>query len=163
MSAQAFVLLQKEQREELLPELYAAARACERTHVFVDAAPCQTYVLWQERMTAALDDPQRYLLLLYGQDKLAGYVQYSLQEDVVLLEYAVVAPEWQSTPLFRMGCQYLLQQLPPHIRYLDDWVSRQRPAAIDVNRRIGMETVGETENGAYVRMRAQIPDVKKLF
>lgn len=152
-----------QQRQELLPKLHVMAQACGRTAVIAGEAPCQTYEDWSVRMAAALDDTQRQVLLLYAQEALEGYMMYSVQGDVILLENAVIAPEYQYTPLFRNACQHLLMHLPPQIRYLDDYVSKDRPAAIEVNKKIGMKIVGETESGSHVRMRASIPDVRGLF
>lgn len=163
MERKDYALLNGKEAEALLPELYAAAQASGKTAVFADGTPCETYAQWEDRMKEALSDPQRYILVSFSGEEIAVYMQYRLCEDTVLLEYTVVAPDWQRTPAFRLCCQYLLHNLPPHIRYLEDWVSTQRPEAIDVNRRIGMEIVGQTESGSHVRMRAQIPDVNDLF
>ena len=163
MDEQFFDLMDKQQREMLLPDLYAIAEKCGRTAVFAGDAPCKTYVDWHARITAALDDPQRFILLMRAEVGIAGYMQYSLRGDVILLEYAVVDPIQQGTPLFRLCCRYLLQQLPPDIRYLEDYVSKDRPETIRVDQKLGMEIVGETHSGTHVRMRAKIPDVRSLF
>ena len=163
MDEQFFDLLNQQQREMLLPELYAIAEKSGRTAVFAGDAPCETYADWRARITAALDDPQRYILLMRAEGGIAGYMQYSLQGEVILLEYAVVDPVQQGTPLFRHCFRYLLQHLPPEILYLDDYVSKDRPEAIKVNQKLGMEILGETHSGTHVRMRAKIPDVRGLF
>ena len=118
--------------------------------------------IWLSYMTSE-QIKEKQILLMYVGEALAGYLQYSIHENIVLIEEIEIAPEYQRTVLFYHFLKYVGSILPNHIEYTEAYINKHNSNSQRIAQKLGMRIVGENPNGHSFRYRGELSSFKKLF
>lgn len=119
--------------------------------------------MWQSYFLPALEREQIRVILVFAGEALAGYCQYSVRGDTVLVEEVEIKPEYQRSMVFYRLCQYLLQTVPEGVVYLEACANKHNLHSQSVIQSLGMEKVGENRPGTGWRYRGEVAKAAERF
>lgn len=119
--------------------------------------------MWMDYIVPALSQGTVQVLLMFAGEELAGYFQYSIREDTLLVDEVEIRRDYQRSMLFYRLGQYLLTNLPKHIRYVESYVNKQNGNSISIHKKLGMEIIGENRSGQSWHMRGMADAIAKRF
>ena len=119
--------------------------------------------LWLSYMVPALRDGKTKVVLMLSGEELAGYVQYSFRGETVLVEEMEIRPDYQRGMLFYRCGQYLLAHMPGNIRYMESYVNKQNKNSLAIQKKLGMEIIGENRSGRSWHMQGNVDIIAKRF
>ncbi len=117
--------------------------------------------IWLSYMESDLKGKQ--IILMYVGEVLAGYFQYSLQENTALVEEIEISPEFQRTLLFYRFLKYMRTILPKNIQYAEAYINKGNTNSQRIAQKLGFKVVGENPNGHSFRYRGEFASIKKYF
>ncbi len=103
------------------------------------------------------------ILLMYVGETLAGYFQYSINKNIVLLEEVEIVPEYQRTLLFYHFLKYVSNIIPKNIEYAEAYINKHNSNSQRIAQKLGMQIVGENPNGHSFRYRGELSSFKKIL
>ncbi len=118
--------------------------------------------IWLSYMTSEKIKETQILLMYDGED-LVGYFQYSIREDIILIEEVEIAPEYQRTFLFYHFLKYVSSIIPENIEYAEAYINKHNSNSQRIAQKLGMQIVGESPNGHSFRYRGEISSFKKIL
>jgi len=118
---------------------------------------------WIQAMTAQLADPERKVVLIFCDGMLAGYFQYLVRNGVFHMEEIQFDAVYQGTGTFRCLYGFLIGRLVPAPEFVEAFANKQNAKSIGIQRRMGMEVVGENRSGRSWRLRGRYEDLVKWY
>lgn len=153
-----------EPREEaLLPELFAILYENMSALAPTGYSYREDYDIWQGYILPALKAPDRKLLLMYVEDTLAGYFQYSIEGDTVFVEEVEIRPAWQRSMVFYRCCQFLAEEIPEGVSWICSYVNKKNRHSLSIHEKLGMERIGENKSGNSWCCRGEIRKAAARF
>ena len=118
--------------------------------------------IWLSYMTSERIKEMQILLMYVG-EALAGYFQYSIHKDSILIEEIEIAPEYQRTLLFYRFLKYIGSVIPENIKYAEAYINKHNPNSQRIAQKLGMQIVGENPSGHSFRYRGELSFFKKTL
>ncbi len=156
-----FSMLNKGEKEVWLPRLFDLLYENMK-----DIAPSgmtcdQEKAAFLANVSPALDKAPRQILLCFVDGELAGYVQYYVRGDLLMVEELQLRREYHRTLLFGQLCRPLIRSLPPEIRFVEAYADRRNKNSMGIMEKLGMETLPEP--GPYAHLRGPAEQARKRF
>lgn len=118
---------------------------------------------WIQAMTVQLADPERKVVLIFCDGMLVGYFQYLVRDGVFHMEEIQFDAVYQGTGIFRCLYGFLIGRLVPAPEFVEAFANKQNAKSIGIQRRMGMEVVGENRSGRSWRLRGRYEDLVKWY
>ena len=118
--------------------------------------------IWLSYMTSERIKEMQILLMYVG-EALAGYFQYSIHKDSILIEEIEIAPEYQRTLPFYRFLKYIGSVIPENIKYAEAYINKHNPNSQRIAQKLGMQIVGENPSGHSFRYRGELSSFKKIL
>lgn len=115
--------------------------------------------VWTEYMS--IPAPGRRILLMFSEDTLAGYCQYSVHDDMLLVEEIEVAAEYQRTMLFPLFFRHAVSILPGGVSRVEAYINKGNLNSRRIAEKLGMEAVGENKSGTSLLYRGNISNLRR--
>lgn len=151
----SFRYLRVEELEQQLPQVFDILY----TNMTALAPSGESYQddrrMWESYIVPALKAGSVQLLLMFAEENLAGYAQYSLRENTLLMDEVEIKPEYQRTMLFYRFCQYMMGMIPEEICYIESYVNKKNQNSLSIHSKLGLTIVGENRSGSSWRMRGE--------
>ena len=94
----------------------------------------------------------------------AGYFQYSIKENVLLMEDIQFHSLWKGKAnLFRSLYGFVLENMEPGIAYVEAYASKNNAKPIGVLGKLGLSVVGENIRGTSYHFRGTYEDLLKWY
>ena len=94
-------------------------------------------------------------------DRIVGYFQYHLDENILCLEEIQTLPEYQGKGLvYRPLMKYFLPKLPESILFHRSYVNKNNPRSAAILEKMGTKITGETPSGKSYCYEGNISDLK---
>ncbi len=106
---------------------------------------------------------EKQILLAYAGDNLAGYLQYSITGDTVLIEEVEIAPDYQRTYLFYRLLQHFLTALPESVAYAEAYINKHNSNSLRIAQRLGFQIIGENKSGSSYHLRGEMQSFQRLM
>lgn len=116
--------------------------------------------IWMSYMTSEMGK-RHQIILMYTDETLAGYFQYCVTEDTVLIEEIEILPEYQRTFLFYYFFKQIRGEIPDNIRYVEAYINKANWNSMKIAKKLGMEIIGENRTGKSWHYRGEMKDLKK--
>jgi len=107
----------------------------------------EDFALWHASMREQLSDGGRQIVLAIEGSTLAGYVQFSLQGDVLMMDEIEIRKEMQGRGAFRALFDAMLTELPPSVVYAEAYANKANAKSIAILGRLGLTVIGENRSG----------------
>ena len=109
---------------------------------------------WTAYMRSAAESGQR-VILMEVDGTLAGYFQYRLEGDTLLVEEIEIIPEYQRTLLFYRFFRYAVNIIPKETAYVEAYIDKSNANSMTIAQKLGMQIVGENSTGRSWRYRGE--------
>lgn len=159
MGKVTFRFLEREQAEAVLPQMFDILY----TNMSRIAPTGDSYEddrrTWTAYMRAAAQSGQR-VILMEVDGTLAGYFQYRLEGDTLLVEEIEIVPEYQRTLLFYRFFRYAVNIIPKEIAYVEAYIDKSNANSMTIAQKLGMQVAGENSTGRSWRYRGEAGDFR---
>ncbi len=124
------------------------------------------YRYWYEAVGEGLQADARNIILIQAlhSSQLLGFLQYYTNPTTLMIEELQIIPEYQSSAnILRSLIPFLLSQIPADLQYIEAFVHKENARSISLQKKLGMEIVGTSQNGALYHLRGSFPAFRTRF
>ena len=163
MGKYTFVELDKSDTAQILPNLFSILYNNMNRIAPSGCSYAEDEAMWLAYMEQQMHLPYPKIILMYVHDALAGYFQYSVSGNTLMVDEVEIKHEYQRTMLFFSLCRYLCEQLLPKVEYIEAYVNKGNSQSLRINKKLGLEIVGENKSGRSWLLRGYAKDVGAYF
>ena len=116
---------------------------------------------WLSCVSPALDKEPRKILLIYDGCVLAGFFQYFVNGGRFMMEEIQLRPEYQRTSALGELYAYLAKVIPEDTELVEAYAHKSNARSIALLGRLGLEAIGETEDGSLYHFRGRFENIPK--
>ena len=102
---------------------------------------------WLSNITLSIQKEPRQIVLMYADNDLIGYFQYSICVDSFMMEDIQIRKDCQGTGLFQLLYSWLIKKLPKNIKHVEAYSSKSNYKSQGVLEHLGLVKSGENKNG----------------
>ena len=88
-----------------------------------------------------------HVILIFDDDRLAGYFQYRLQDNTLRMDEIQFAKPYQGSGLFKHLYQYLTTIIPQDTQHVAACANKMNTKAQNILEYLGLQRIGENKNG----------------
>lgn len=147
LAAYEFKYADKQNLEAVLPCLFDILHS----NMSIIAPTGNTYEndlqLWLSNMTPAMQKESRQIVLMFADNELAGYFQYYIRFDSLMMEEIQIRKDYQCTGLFHLFYSWLVKKLPQNIKYVEACSHKNNYKSQGILEHLGLIRQGENKNG----------------
>ena len=88
-----------------------------------------------------------HVILIFDDDRLAGYFQYRLQDNTLRMDEIQFAKPYQGSGLFRRLYQYIITIIPQDTQHVAACANKMNQKAQNILEYLGLQRIGENKNG----------------
>ena len=103
-----FVLMPKEETENLLPLLFDLLHTNMREIVPAENTYEQDFLIWKNKIESALEHKERQIILIKEQGRIIGFFQYYINETTFMMEEIQFDKKYWGTGIFEKLYQIVL-------------------------------------------------------
>lgn len=163
MSKIVFREMQVSESMEILPQLF---RILYTNMTRIAPTGCnyeEDQKIWLDYIVPAVHEGKLHIVLMYAGDTLAGYTQFSAENDTLMVDEVEICPEYQRTFVFYRFCQYMMNNLPHNVGWFASYVRKDNANSISIHEALGMERIGENKSGTSWHYRGEIGKAAARF
>ena len=144
-----FKLADKTQIEQQLPELFRILHSNMSLIAPTNNSYEDDFEIWSSHIIPAMQKEQRQMVLMYVDNKLAGYFQYYINGDTnsLVMEEIQIEKAFQGTGLFSEVYNWLIKSLPKNIMYVEAYANKKNLKSQSILKHLGLVEIGENKNG----------------
>lgn len=158
-----FSFAPKNSLDALLPQLFSILRANMTAIAPTGDSYEEDLALWKAYILPALGDKDRQLVLLHWEGHLAGYFQYAVHGDTLMMEEIQIKPEYQGTGLFRSLYQWLAKELPAGLARAEAYAHKSNQKSQAILEHLGLKKAGENPSGSSWRYQGDCQAMWKVL
>lgn len=118
---------------------------------------------WLAEVSPALEKAPRQIILCFIGGELAGYMQYYIREQMLMVEEFQLKREYQRTVLFYKFCKYLMSVMPENLQTIEAYADPRNANSICLMKKLGMCICESEQNSPFVHMRGSAEEVYLVF
>ena len=157
-----FSVLDPAQSEDLLPQLFSILARNMSEIAPTGNAYEEDQLVWLSYMRSD-QAREKQILLAYADGALAGYLQYSITGDTVLIEEVEIAPDYQRTFLFYRLLQHFTTILPEAVEYAEAYINKHNTNSQRIAQKLGLQIIGENKSGSSYHLRGKMQAFQRLM
>ena len=156
-----FTYLNKNEKEIFLPKLFDLLY-----DNMSEIAPANsTYEhqkkQWLGNVSPALDKSARQIIMCYADDELIGYIQYYINDKLIMVEELQLKKKYHCTLTFYRFCKHLICTLSTNIEYVEAFADKRNINSQKLMQRLGMKIIDS--NSEFVHLRGNADEMIKKF
>ena len=130
--------------------------------LWVTAASCMSATECDEQ---AMQEKHRKIVLIYADDNLAGYFQYSLppDSDSLYMEDMQIQSKYQGSGVFSAFYSWLVKLLPDSIQTVEAHAGKTNYKSQAILEHLGLKCVGENKTGNSFHYKGYYSFVRDKF
>ncbi len=156
-----FTYLNKNEKEKFLPKLFDLLYDNMREIAPTDLTYEQEKAQWLGNVSPALDKSARQIIMCFDDEKLIGYIQYYINDKMIMVEELQLKKAYHCTLTFYRFCKNLIGTLPADIKYIEAFADKRNINSQKLMNKIGMEFIDITSN--FVHMRGNVNEIINRF
>ena len=157
----SFSLLDKTHSSEILDELYDILYGNMSVIAPTGSSYEEDKQSWLPCIVSALENPQRKILLIYGEAGLAGLFMFSLKNETFLMEEIQFKPEYQGVGLFGRLYRYLFGLIPSDTDFVEAYAHKKNSKSQRILTYLGLQCIGENKSGTNLHFRGSYQELKE--
>lgn len=158
----SFRLYDKTQSKDVLPQMYDILYINMNRIAPTGNSYDEDKQQWLSFMESAPADGQQ-IILMYVDDILAGYFQYSIHKDTMVIEEIETVPAHQRTALFYRFFKYAVSIVPKDILYVEAYIHKHNSNSQVIAGKLGMQIISENKNGNSWHLRGDLKEFTRRF
>lgn len=116
---------------------------------------------WMNQVSPALEKELRQVILCFTDKKLAGFVQYYTNKNLLMIEEIQIRKGYQCTTLFYGLCKSLAIRLPSEIESIEAYAEKRNTHSQELMQKLGMVQI--EEDGPFVHLRGSAEKIHRYF
>ena len=104
-------------------------------------------MIWSECAVPAWREGKNSVILIFDEDKLCGYFQYSVTDTTFRMEEIQFKKEYHGSGLFAELYRYLTALIPTQTKYVDAFSAKENIRSQEILKHLGLTVTGENKNG----------------
>ena len=155
-----FEYINQNQLENLLPRLFAILHANMSQIAPTGNTYEDDYKIWFSNICPALEESQRQLILMYSDEIIVGYFQYSVMREAFMMEDIQINKAYHGTGIFSTLYTWLIRHLPSDIKTVEAYADKKNFKSQEILEHLGLMPIGENKNGKSYHYKGEY---KKLL
>ena len=103
--------------------------------------------LWYDNIYPLMEKDGRQLVLIYCKGELAGYFQYSVLDNTLLMEEIQFRANYHGSGMFRQLYTWLTEQLPKDLCHVAAYAHKSNRKSQNILNYLGLVCCGENKSG----------------
>lgn len=158
----SFRFYDKTQADDILPQLYDILYSNMSRIAPTGNSYDEDKQQWLSFMKSDPADGQQ-IILMYVDNILSGYFQYSLNQDTMVIEEIEIKPDHQRTSLFYRFFKYAVGVVPRDVAYVEAYINKHNSNSQTIAKKLGMQIIGENKNGGSWHLKGDLKEFTKRF
>ena len=142
-----FAYLNKQQLARFLPELFAVLADNMSKIAPTGNSYEEDYRIWSQYAVPEMEKDTRKIVIMRAGDLFAGYFQYSIHDDSLLMEEIQIKKEFHGSGIFTAFYTWLVGELPKDLVFVEAYTSKTNTKTQGILEHLGLVPVGENKNG----------------
>lgn len=142
-----FQLLEKEAINDTLLQLFKILHGNMSLIAPTGGTFEEDFAVWREYIVPAMKEERRQMVLMLCGGELAGYFQYNIHGDSLMMEEIQIKPEYQGAGLFRELYRWLEDKIPGDVTYVEAYSNKENLKSQGILERLGLRRIGESKSG----------------
>lgn len=158
-----FTYLDKSKKDIFLPKLFEILYDNMK-----NIAPCELSfdeekALWLSNVSPAIDKSPRQVILAFDEDILAGFMQYYVADEKLVIEEVQLSSKHQRTTAFFRMCKFLSSNIGESAKHIEAYADRRNTSSISMMKKLGMECLNTDNNSPYLHFRGSSEPIRKAI
>ena len=151
--------------ESLLPGLFKILHSNMSVIAPTNNSFEKDFEIWSENVGPALKKDARKIVLMYCEEKLAGYFQYYINAETnsLMMEEIQIKKEYQGNGLFNAFYKWLIKELPIDIKNVEAYANKKNYKSQSILKYLGLSESGENKNGNSFYYKGDYKFLYNLF
>ncbi len=158
-----FIFLNKQEKDAWLPKLFDLLYENMQTIAPSEGSYAQEKARWLAEVAPALDKAPRQIIMCFVGGELAGYIQYYIREQMLMVEEIQLKKQYHSTVLFYQLCKHLLTIVPDDLQTIEAYADKRNLHSIRLMEKLGMQPCDAEADCPFVHMRGFAETLYLLF
>lgn len=158
-----FSFLDKTEKAKWMPKLFDLLHENMQEITPSDLPYEQQFAAWSAAVSPALEREPRKILMCFDDGELVGFLQYYINDRLLMVEELQLKRELQRTNALYAFCKYLLSALPHDLQIIEAYADRRNQASIRLMNRLGMFPCEEKSETTFVHLRGSASRVYHFF
>lgn len=158
-----FCYLNKSQKDYWLPQLFDLLYENMKVIAPSGLTYEQERTEWLEVVSPALEKAPRQIILCFVAGELAGYIQYYIREQMLMVEEIQLKKTYHRTLLFYRLCKYLISVMPCDLQTVEAYADKRNRNSIRLMEKLGMQRCEPESDSPFVHMRGSAERVKYVW
>lgn len=156
-----FTYLNKNEKELFLPKLFDLLYENMRGITPTDLTYEQEKEHWLGNVSPALDKSARRIMMCFADDELIGYIQYYINDKMIMVEELQLKKEYHCTLTFYRFCKYFIGTLPTDIEYVEAFADKRNIDSQKLMQKLGMKFIDS--NSDFIHLRGNAHEIIRRF
>jgi len=118
---------------------------------------------WLSNVSPAIDKAPRQIILCLDRDNFAGFMQYYIRSDLLMIEEIQFAKAHQRTTAFYRLCKFLRNYIPESIKYIDAYADKRNANSVLMMKKLGMVELKTDNHDSYLKFRGILEPIRKAL
>ena len=123
----------------------------------------EDYKIWLEYSEPAWREERNSVILIFCEENLCGYFQYSINGMTFRMEEIQFKQEYQGSGLFAELYHYLMSIIPERIKYVDAFANKENKKSQEILKHLGLTQVGENKNGKSLYFKGEYKALSERY
>lgn len=158
-----FCYLDKSQKDYWLPQLFDLLYENMRSIAPSGLSYEQDRDQWLAAVSPALEKAPRQIIMCFAGTELAGFVQYYIRDQLLMIEEIQLRKEYHRTMLFYRFCKHLISVIPDNLQTVEAYADKQNLNSIRLMEKLGMQCLEEDPDSPFVHMHGSAERIYRFF
>ena len=158
-----FSFLDKSRAEEVLPVLFKILHSNMSVIAPTGNNYEEDYTCWHDSIFHVLNNPQWQIIMIFDDNTMVGYFQFSLNETTFMMEDIQFCQEYMGTGVFRQLYSYLSDIIPKKITFVEAYAHKKNEKSQGILKHLGLDIVGENKNGISYMFRGNCRKMLDMY
>ena len=158
-----FSHLNKQEKDQWLPQLFDLLYENMQTIAPSGLSYEKEKAEWLAEVSLALEKAPRKIIMCFVCGELAGYIQYYIREQMLMVEEIQLKKKYHRTFSFYKFCKYLMSVVPDNLKTIEAYADKRNWNSISLMERLGMHPCELESDSPFVHMRGAAETVYQCF
>ena len=121
----------------------------------------EDFKMWSGSFQKALENDERQVILIYCNEVLIGFFQYSINNETFKMEEIQFRKEYQGVGVFKKFYAFLSEIVPETVKTVEAYAHKSNYKSQGILKHLGLQTVGENKTGNSYLFRGNCQEMLK--
>ena len=126
----------------------------------------EDYLFWFQAMMEELKKGYRHIIIIFKKEshEIVGYFQYSVQENVFLMEEIQIKEFYQGKyNIFKRLYGFVFDNMRKDIEFVEAYANKKNTKSVGILGKLGLSIVGENKRGTGYHFRGTYADLLNWY